>query len=133
MKRVLSMCLPACTVVLAHHSLSVDFDRTKPVEFTAIVVQVSLLNPHGRFIADVGCARWEFELASVNALVKQGWTSGTLREGDRVSVSAFLDKKGARRAYLQFVTLPNGTRLGNIDGWEMQASKSGKETDASPR
>ena len=131
MKRVLSMCLAACTGVLAHHSLSVDFDRTKPVEMTATVVQVSLRNPHGQFIADVGGARWEFDLASVNALVKQGWTTGTLRQGDRVSLSAFLDKKGARRAYLQFVTLPDGTRLGNIDGWEM--SKASTETDAPPR
>ena len=128
MKTIVVSLLLLCGPVPAHHSLSVDFDRTRTVEMKATVVSVRWFNPHAEFEADVEGARWVFTLAAPNTLMgDQGWTRSTLKEGDVVTVTAYLEKKGARRAYPQSVTLPNGTRMTNVDGWEMQGNK-GKYT-----
>ena len=126
MKSIILILLISCGLALAHHSESGGYDRTRTVEMKATIVTVSFANPHASFEADVEGVRWVFQLAAPSALMQyQGWTRSTLKEGDVVTVTAYLEKKGARQAYPQFITLPNGARMTNVDGWEMQG-KTGK-------
>ena len=90
---VLAWGLPA----LAHHSFAAQYDATKPVEMKGVVTQVDWTNPHARFYIDVKDERgqvksWNFELASPNVLVRNGWKRNTLKIGDPVAVTGYLGR-----------------------------------------
>ena len=92
----------------AHHSVAVDYDANKPGKVTGVVTKVEWTNPHAHYYIDVtdeqgNVTNWNFELATINALQRQGWTSKALKVGDRVLVSA------PRRTMLRTVVLSHMT------------------------
>jgi hypothetical protein len=84
----------------AHHSFSAQYDATKPVEKKGTVSKVEWTNPHARFYIDVKNEKgevvesWNFELASPNVLVRNGWKRTTLRIGEPVTVTGYLARSG---------------------------------------
>jgi hypothetical protein len=111
----------ACVVpAVAHHSFAAQYDATKPVEMKGVVTKVEWTNPHARFYIDVkddsGSVRnWNFELASPNVLVRNGWKPNTLRIGDAISVAGFLSRitptSGPMMAIASGVTSSDGRKL----------------------
>jgi hypothetical protein len=62
------------------------------------VAKVEWMNPHLHFYIDVkddsgNVTNWDFELASPNVLLMQGWTRNSLKAGDEVTVEGFLARK----------------------------------------
>ena len=62
----------------AHHSFSAQYDSSKPIEMRGTVTKVEWTNPHARVYIDVRddkgqIANWNFEMASPNILVRNGW------------------------------------------------------------
>ena len=103
--------------LVAHHSFSVEYDANKPVAFEGVVSKVEWTNPHARVYVDVkdpsGAVRtWNLELASPSALARNGWTSRTLKVGDRVKVDGF-DGRAANtyRMNAKSIVLPDGRSL----------------------
>ena len=80
----------------AHHSISAEFDQSKPVKFTGKVKKVEWMNPHiythvetnegGKTIV------YRVEGGPPNALFRQGWRRDTLKEGDTVTVEGIRAK-----------------------------------------
>jgi hypothetical protein len=102
--------------VLAHHSFAVDYDANKPVKVTGVVTKVEWTNPHAHYYIDVtdeqgNVTNWNFELATINALQRQGWTSKALRVGDRVTVEGFKGRAVETRAAASSFVLPDGKVL----------------------
>ena len=103
----------AARPVLAHHSFGADFDASKPVTLHGNVTAVDWMNPHVRFYLDVtdesGKTNWEFELGSPNTLMRSGWTRGSLKIGDEITVKGCRAKdnpnQGQRHHHL-------------VEGWE---------------
>jgi hypothetical protein len=56
-------------------------------------------------------ATWSFEGGSPSQLVKLGWSTKDLREGDKVEVGFRPLKDGSRGGQLMSVKLPTGQRL----------------------
>ena len=105
---------------LAHHSFAAQYDATKPVEMKGVVTQVDWTNPHARFYIEVKNERgevthWNFEIASPNVLVRNGWKRNTLKIGDQIAVTGYLGRlspeKGPRMAIASSVTAPDGRKL----------------------
>jgi hypothetical protein len=105
---------------LAHHSFAAQYDANKPVEMKGVVTQVDWTNPHARFYIDVkddkgAVTSWNFELASPNVLVRNGWKRNTLKIGDAVAVTGYLARtgpeNGPKMAIASGVTAPDGTKL----------------------
>jgi hypothetical protein len=101
----------------AHHSFSVEYDAAKPVAFSGVVTKVEWTNPHARVYVDVtdakgGVQTWNLELASPSALARNGWTSRTLKVGDKVKVDGF-DGRAANtfRMNAKSIVLPDGRSL----------------------
>jgi hypothetical protein len=100
----------------AHHSFSAQYDATKPVEMKGTVMKVEWTNPHARVYIDVRddngqTATWNFEMASPNILVRNGWKQNTVKPGDQITVTGYLARKGDRMAIASAVADANGTPI----------------------
>ena len=106
----------AAAPMLAHHSFSAEYDRSKPVTLKGTVTKVEWMNPHARFYVDVkeesgAVTNWEFELGSPNGLMRQGWSRNSLKEGDVVTVSGSRAKDGANLVNANRVEFADGKRV----------------------
>ena len=118
MKVVWSVLAVAAAAVpaYAHHSFAAQYDPQKPVTLKGTVTKIEWTNPHARFYIDVPGAdgkvvNWNLELASPNYLKRAGWSSGSLKEGDAVTVEGSMARSGANMANARLVTFPDGTRV----------------------
>jgi hypothetical protein len=81
----------------AHHSISAEFDQSKPVKFTGVVKKVEWMNPHiythvETKDADGKTVVYKVEGGPPNSLYRQGWRKETLKVGDTVTVSGIRAK-----------------------------------------
>jgi hypothetical protein len=122
MRAKLSQLLPILGIlvgglpILAHHSFQAEYDADKPVTLKGAVTKVEWTNPHARFYVDVKDAsgnvtNWNFELASPNGLMRQGWTRHSLKVGDVVTVTGSMAKDGSNMANARTVTLADGRKV----------------------
>src|SRR5262245_60671404 len=85
---VLSVTVP----LTAHHSVSAEFDSSKPITFTGVVKKVDWMNPHiythietkgpdGKLVV------YKVEGGPPNSLYRQGWRKDTLKVGEAVTVT----------------------------------------------
>ena len=100
----------------AHHGFSSEYDEKKPVELRGTVTKVEWTNPHARFYIDVKDAsgkvtNWNFELASLNSLRRNGWTQFTLKVGDVVTATGFAALSGIPMANANAVKMADGSSL----------------------
>ena len=108
--------LCAAAPVLAHHSFSVEYDANKPMAFEGVVTKIEWTNPHARVYVDVpdgkgGSVNWNLELASPSALARNGWTSRTLKVGDKVTVEGYAAKVAPNRGNARSVITADGRSL----------------------
>jgi uncharacterized protein DUF6152 len=99
----IALSLQLSSTAFAHHSFAAQYDASKPVEMRGTVTKVEWTNPHARLYIDVRddsgkVANWNFEMASPNILVRNGWKQNTVKVGDQITVSGYLARKGERMA-----------------------------------
>ena len=102
--------------LIAHHSVSAQFDRTKTVTLTGPVTKLDWINPHARFLMDVKdpdgkVTSWEIELSAPAMLMRRGWTRTALPIGGSVTVTGPSAKDGSKMIYANSVTLSDGKRV----------------------
>jgi hypothetical protein len=110
---VIALSLQLSSTMDAHHSFSAQYDSSKPIEMRGTVTKVEWTNPHARVYIDVRddkgqVANWNFEMASPNILVRNGWKQNTVKIGDQITVSGYLARKGERMAIAGAVADANG-------------------------
>jgi hypothetical protein len=110
---LLAAALPAA----AHHAFSLEYDEKKPVKFEGVVTKVEWTNPHARVYVDVAApggsvVNWNLELASLSALVRNGWTRNSLKVGEKVKVEGY-EGRGAdtHRANATVIMTADGRSL----------------------
>lgn len=108
-------CAPAA---LAHHSFAM-FDQSKQVSLKGTVTEFQWTNPHAfihvEVANDAGVKEtWDIELNSPNNLKRQGWSSDSVKPGDKVTLVANPLRDTSHKGGLFIaVTLPDGKVLGD--------------------
>ena len=83
--------LLASVPLVAHHSISAEFDTTKPITFTGTVKKVAWMNPHIYTHVEVKqpdgkILEYRVEGGPPNALFRSGWREDSLKVGETVTV-----------------------------------------------
>ncbi len=95
--------------LLAHHSTAAEYDISKTITIQGTVTRVEWMNPHARLLMEAeNRDPWELELASPNALMKEGATRDLFKQGDQVSVTLWRAKDGSLLGYPLTITFPDG-------------------------
>ena len=93
--------LVSAAPIVAHHSVSAEFDTTKTVTFTGKVTEVNWGNPHiytsiEATDPDTGKVFvFKVEGGAPNALFRNGWRKDTLKIGETVKVTGNRAKNAA--------------------------------------
>ena len=91
------LALAVVAPVVAHHSISAEFDMNRPVTFTGTVTKIEWTNPHIYTHVEVKepdgkVVEYRVEGGPPNALYRAGWRKDTLKVGDTVTVSGLRAK-----------------------------------------
>lgn len=103
--------------LFAHHSISAEFDQSKPITFTGVIKQVDWMNPHIYTHVEVKnpdgtTVVYKVEGGPPNALYRQGWRKDTLKTGDTVSVQGIRAKSAtSRNIGVATITTADGKRV----------------------
>ena len=101
----------------AHHSFAA-FDSASEKTLVGVVKEFQWTNPHSWIQLNVAdesgkVVEWAIEGNSPNILVRQGYTSKSVKGGDRVTVVVHPLKDGSAGGSLVRITLPDGKVLGS--------------------
>lgn len=103
--------------LMAHHSISAEFDLEKRVTLTGVVSRVDWMNPHTYFYIDAKNLKthkvesWAFQLNNPRALSVLGWNQNTLKVGDVITASGSPTLSGSRAVYTREIVFPDGRKL----------------------
>ncbi len=114
--------VPCAAPLLAHHSTAAMYDISKTITIEGTVTSLEWLNPHAHLRLDANNAEaaifhWDLEMASVNALMKEGVSRGFVKQGDQISVTLWRAKDGSRLGYPLSVTFPDGRVINLPRAW----------------
>jgi len=108
---LLAALLAAAGSAAAHHSPAV-FDRTRQIVVEGVVTEFRWGNPHSWIHLDVetegGKRAWTIEMDPASHLGRDGWTSRTLKPGDRVAVTVYPLRNDEPGGQYISVRLPDG-------------------------
>ncbi len=107
-----AICVFAALPLAAHHSLSAKYYTSQIIMLNGTITKVDWSNPHARLYLDIKDASgtiqmWDFEMASPNLLMINGWKIDSFRKGDHVLISAHPSRDGSHNAFATKVTLEN--------------------------
>src|ERR687887_371574 len=115
---ILSFALLAASIpALAHHAVSAEFDRNKPISFTGTVKKVEWMNPHIYTHIEAKDANgktvvYEVEGGAPNSLFRNGWRPDSLKIGETVTVTGSRAKSDeSMRVGSATITRADGTRV----------------------
>jgi len=116
--------------LLAHHSAA-GVDQTKTVTHEGVVKHFSWANPHSYLEIEVINAKgvpeiWNLEMMPPTYLVRAGWTSKSVKVGDKVSFTARPMRNGDPGGLFVSIKLPDGKTLGQT------APRGGAAAPAAP-
>jgi hypothetical protein len=94
----------------AHHSLSGIYDTSTNVSYEGVIRAFQFVNPHPYLTVEIKSngrnQNWKLEMDNLGELAAIGMTAATFKNGDRVTVSGYPGRDGARTLYLRKLDRP---------------------------
>jgi hypothetical protein len=101
----------------AHHSFAM-YDHSRTLSLQGVVEDYQWTNPHGYNLLEVSNAvaagvpaKYLLECTSINMMSRKGWSSRTLKAGDKVAVTVSPLRNGDAGGLAIDVTLPTGKTM----------------------
>ena len=120
----------AGTTLAAHHSAA-QFDFSKSVAITGVVVKFIAINPHMQLVLRVtdakGSREIEFEGHSTNNMYRAGYRDRMIKVGDKITVYAAPLRSGGDGGYVTAATTASGQRFGPRSSAEAAAEQQKAE------
>jgi hypothetical protein len=96
----------------AHHSISAIYDDSQRVTIEGVVAQFQFVNPHPIVVIDVKdssgkAQQWRLEMDNQRELADIGFTSDTLKPGERLVVIGSLARRQAQSLYVRRLDRPS--------------------------
>ena len=103
----------SASALVAHHSISVNFDTTKAFDVTGIVREVKIRNPHSQIVLDVTnpdgtMKEWFIEWNDKNAMVRRKVPFDRLKVGDRITINVNPNRTESNVGFFRTATLSDG-------------------------
>lgn len=107
--------LTAAGAAQAHHSAAM-FDREKTVTLTGTIKEFQWTNPHTWVQIEVESpggqkVEWSLEGGGPSAMYRRGWRAGSLKPGDKVTITTHPLHSGQPGGSLMAVTFADGRTL----------------------
>ncbi|PYU27435.1 MAG: hypothetical protein DMG32_06955 [Acidobacteria bacterium] len=105
------LCLP----LFAHHG-NAAYDATKQITVKGTVTQFLWANPHCVILLDATdeggqAVHWMAETENPTTMTNMGWTKGSFKPGDQITLKVITVKNGKPIGRIVYVDLANGQRL----------------------
>jgi len=99
----------------AHHGTAA-YDTKNIVTVKATMTDFRFINPHVQLYFDVKndkgeIEKWQAELTAPNKLSRAGWDKHTLKPGDSITASGYVDKGDGHTMWIRNLIGPNGEVL----------------------
>ena len=96
----------------AHHSISAVYDDSQRVTIEGIVTEFQFVNPHPIVVMDVkdgagNAQQWRFEMDNQRELADIGFTSDTLKPGERLVIIGSPARRQAQSLYVRRLDRPS--------------------------
>jgi hypothetical protein len=96
----------------AHHSISAVYDDTQRVTVEGVVTQFQFVNPHPLVMIDVkdgagNTQHWRLEMDTHRELADIGFTSDTLKPGERLVIVGSRARRQAQSLYIRRLERPS--------------------------
>ncbi len=94
---------------LSHHSFSLEFDVSRPVDLTGTVINIEWTNPHAWVFLETedeqGVVQaWAVEFLGVLSLMRAGMSPDTVGPGDLINITGFGSRDGTNTANASSLT-----------------------------
>ena len=96
----------------AHHSISAVYDDTQRVTIEGVVTQFQFVNPHPLVVMDVkdgagNVQEWRLEMDTHRELADIGFTSDTLKPGERIVITGSRARRQPQSLYIRRLDRPS--------------------------
>jgi hypothetical protein len=126
------------SLVLAHHSVSGNFDRSTTIEITGILTAFHLRNPHTHLEVNVEendgtVSEWLVEWGTKNDLIRRGVNVDQIKEDEKVTISLMPSLRLKHVGYARSLTLADGSVISDCGFAAFRKTlTSNEETDCEP-
>jgi hypothetical protein len=114
----------------AHHS-AIQFDFTRTVSITGVVMKFRAINPHMQLVlrvkGDTGERDIVFEGHSTNNMYRSGYRDNLIKVGDTITVSVAPLRNGAPGGYVTAAVTASGVRFGARSRAELEQERAKAE------
>ena len=107
--------LAASAPTFAHHGTAA-YDTKNIVTVKGTMTDFRFINPHVQLYFDVKnekgeVEKWQAELTAPNKLARAGWDKYTLKPGDSITASGYVDKGDGHTMWIRNLLGPEGVAL----------------------
>ena len=103
------------TPVVAHHSFAAEYDSQTVLTLNGTISKIEWTNPHIYIHLDVKdpagkVTTWSLEGYPPNTLKRTGFSRDLLKEGGKITITAYKAKDGSNTGAGREVTFPDGSK-----------------------
>ena len=100
----------------AHHAFSAVYDEKQTISVEGVVTKFTFVNPHAMMFLDVKdksgeVVKWTVEFAGRLNLMEGGWTTETIKPGERITVFGNPARRSDQQMAFRRIVKADGTEL----------------------